>query len=1458
MNARRLILAILCTVSGVLVFSGAPALAMLTHPYTGHSLGSGGLDLGTFSNLQGVAVEQSTGDVYVFDADAKSGTGAIYRFNSAGEPASFSALGTNVIKHVSVGAQSGVNEIAVSSAGPTAGDIYLASFGANVRIYGSDGRPVEVAGQPAELKETAGAPWGTSCGVAVDPAGNVYVGLYAGFVNKYTPTGNPVTNGNYVSSLWKLASPCNVAADAEENVYIDTSPGGPVRRYGKSQFSPVEPLLPTEGPEIDVRGSTLAVDPSSHDVYIDEQNDVAEYESAGTAKLLGVSGVGGPGGLSGSLGVAVNHSSGEIYAGNASGVVKIYGGSPVVVAEVATQAASDVTQTAAALNGAVNPAGLAVSACQFEYRAEGEASFGAHTMSCSPAPGSGEALVSVSANVTGLALGTSYVYRLVVVDAHGASYGHEETFTTPLAVQGVSTGSPEEVTLSTAKLTGSLSPDGTDARYYFQYGRSTSYGSMSPPLPGVDAGSGGVGCVPPGGPSCSVVSAETTLVGLTANTTYHYRLLAVDKYGTSEGQDGTFTTSGPPRIISESAEVQIENKAGQTNATLQAQVNPDGGHKPTTYRFEYGETQSYGTSTPVPDGELGEGKEPVSVPEAVLAGLKIGTTYHYRVTVTNEYGTINGPDQQFTTLAAVSIEEFATEVTATSATLNARLNPLGNDTHYYFQYGTSPSYGASVPAPPGADIGSGEANQSASPLHLQNLAPGVTYHYRVVAESMLGTVDAADATITPQGASLVEASEDGSKIAYVANAPIGAEPQGLATGSQSISTRDLSGWSSRDISIPHATPTIRDSSYHFFSSDLSLGVTEPGDVSLVLSPEVSERTVYLHQFIAGGYRPLVTAANVPPGTKFGGNPNNLAGEISFMGATPNLDHVVLYSGVALTSTPSNGGLYEWVGGQLQLVSVLPSGGPAGTANSPPVLGSYLNVGSGVGSGLNVRHAISSSVGQDGSRVAWSSGGSLYLRDMNRGETVQLDAGGPGEALFQAASEDGSKVFFTDTQQLTPDSNAEAGKPDLYECGIVEVGGKLACKLVDLTKDTNAGESAAVRGTVLGVSEDGSYVYFVANGVLASGAAPGGCLNDNEGEAAAGATCNLYVEHYDGTKWGKPTFLAALSNLDGPDWGGPIQGVHGVSSEGLTKVTSRVSPNGRYLAFMSQRSLTGYDNRDANSGEPDEEVFLYDANANREGCMSCDPTAARPVGELATGGFPGLLVDPEGVWRNHWLAGSIPGWSSDSFTARYQPRYLSDSGRVFFNSPDALVPKDGNGQEDVYEYEPQGVGGCQRASGSSGGCVGLISSGASGEESAFFDASTSGDDVFFLTSSRLAPQDTDTEYDVYDAHVCSTSVPCVSSPVSPPACGTSDSCKAAPLSQPAIFGPSGSATFSGAGNVVSRKVATPRAKPPMRTQQLAKALKACKRKSKRWRPACERQARKSYGAKKTNANKKGNR
>ncbi len=937
-----------------------------------------------------------------------------------------------------------------------------------------------------------------------------------------------------------------------------------------------------------------------------------------------------------------------------------------------------------------------------------------------------------------------------------------------------------------------------------------------------------------------------------------------------------------------------------TSATLDGTVDPNG-EAVTSCEFEYGtEAGVYPNAVPCEQHAVGEGTVGVPV-TARVSGLQQGTIYHFRLAASHATGGFSYGEDEVVPTAPVVGGEWATDVASEGATLNAEIDRNGADTTYYFQYGTSEAYGSTAPLPDG-DAGTG-LNGAEVNVHVQGLQPGTIYHYRVLASSIAAPqpVLGEDRTFTTQPAgaesllpdgrewelvsppnkhggdiawqgleALMQVSADGSAITYLAFAPTESEPRGNAAyGVQVLSTRGPDGWSSQDIATPHNEPSGYElgngGEYKFFSADLSEAFVGPEGPFTPLSPEATERTPYVrHNFSceatpASCYTPLATAANVPLGAKFEGA-NKFSDGVEFEDATPDLSHVLVssYEASLTERTPEgdlapNGGLYEWAAGRFQMVGVLPGGEPERAA----ILGDREE---------NYRGVISN----DGTRIVWvpsSNEHLLYMRDVSSEQTVQLDtpeagaAGGESDPEFQIANSGGSRVFFTDGASLTKDSTAD-GEPDLYVCEMVEeAAGKLSCDLSDLTVDSHSGQHARVQGFVLGASEDGSYVYFVADGVLTetpNGEGEKATVGHCESiESPAGATCNLYVRHYDSEtrQWEEPVFITDLSGRDQHDW------------EALQQQTSRVSPNGEFVAFMSERSLTGYDNHDAIDGAPDEEVYLYDARTSRLVCASCDPTGARPTGAVS-GEESARLVDQNVHWGSMQLAATVPGWTPYRLSSALdQPRYLSNGGRLFFNSDDALVPQDANGTWDVYEYEPSGVGSCETAgvtfSERSGGCVNLISSGASAEESAFMDASESGEDVFFMTAERLVPQDFDEAFDIYDAHVCSSAAPCASARVSPPPCDTSDSCKAAPTPQPAIFGAPSSATFSGAGNyLVSPSVSTvtgPRSLT--RAQRLARALKACRKRPKRKRAGCERKARRRYGAaqsRKADATKKGGR
>ncbi len=1392
MNARRLTLTALvslCTVACGLAFSIAVASGEMVHRYetqiSGPSVGE------PFGDPWGVAFDGS-GRLLVGDAP----NSALDVFEPSGvfappQLVNSALSGTSATRSIAVAA--GTGDLYVGSSGP---ESFAGGGSESVYVFKPEG------GNKYRLldeRRFAGQ-YGNFPYIAVDNStnplderkGDVYVlalsptngSLGEVFVIKPNAAGELPEEtiaeeqgkalpqpSSHVFSIDFSSQPTGsggIAVDsATGDVYVSNPDAGVVDVFNDKGEE--QPALNLDGSETPGRFGPdgITIDSADETVYVvsKEEHAVDEFSKAG--KFLGqIKQTPFEEELVEPKGVAVQEAAGpargDVYVSNGHSI-DIFGPG-LVLPDVALAGASSVGKSEATLNGTVDPNEIPVSECEFEYMSSDESAF-THSASCSPSPGSGGAAVAVSAAISGLTADTTYLFRLSATNANGTGdgLGREASFKTPPAVEGVSTGAASTGAKPTdEKLTGSLSPDGTDAHYYFQYGTSTVYGSTSPAPPGVDAGTGGAGCVPLGGPPCSPVSAETSLHGLESDTLYHYRMVAVDSFGTTYGEDATFTTGGPG--LQEAAAFDVAS----SSATLAARIVPR--DFPTTYYFQYGTSAEYGSAVPAPPGtELNPAEASIAVTQH-LDGLQADTIYHYRVVAISELAqgvseTFAGPDRTFTTQTAGG----------------------------------------------GLGLPDGRAWEMVSPPNKEgaDLAP-ISEQY-----------------------GLIVAAADGDAITYVANRPTEAAPQGYDDTVQVLSTHSPQGWESRDITASHieasGQPIGYGPEYRFFSSDLSRAAVQPYTFDPALSAEASERTAYLGTNYLGGdvsdpcsascFRPLVTGApgyaNVPPGTVI--DPRE--GPPQFVGATPDMSHIVLSSGASLTPG-SNGGLYEWDEGKLTFIGA----GTVGNGGDP------------------AKYAISN----DGGRIVFVGLSEfreeeLFMRDVTKGQTVKLDAvqGGKSKASFnprfQAASSDGSKVFFTDGAKLTKDAGASGEARDLYECEIVEVGGELQCKLSDLTPVGAAHEQASVQGGILGASEDGSWLYFVAKGALGT-------------EAVTGED-NLYVLHYDGARWESPKFIAALSEGDVHDW-----------YEYLSGKPARVSPNGDWLAFMSQKSLTGYDNHDVVTGAPDAEIYLYHASTGRLMCASCDPTGGRPVGvkdkQLTSG--EGGLAGGSGAWEPDALvAADVTGWQQTSIGGspeRYQSRYLTDSGRLFFNSDDALVPQDVNGTDDVYQYEPPGVGSCTSAnttySESSGGCVELISSGSSSEESAFLDAGESGADVFFLTSERLAPQDFDTSIDVYDAHECTEQAPCAAAPAIPPPCSTGDACKPAPTPQPSIFGSPSSATFSGAGNVAASTPASVKPRSLTKAQKLMRALKACGRQRSRGRrAACERKARRRYAASK---------
>lgn len=773
------------------------------------------------------------------------------------------------------------------------------------------------------------------------------------------------------------------------------------------------------------------------------------------------------------------------------------------------------------------------------------------------------------------------------------------------------------------------------------------------------------------------------------------------------------------------------------------------------------------------------------------------------------------------------------DVSSTSASLQARINAALRATSYRFEYGLadcSVSVCTAIPVG-GNSIGAGTEGVGVA-QDIQGLQPNTEYHYRVVAENELGSdemsglfgtqstdleFELSDARVwemvsppNKRGAQLLgsqkdagalQAAADGNSIAYGTRGSIEAEPKGsrMWEVASVLARRDNTEWHSEDITPPNknVAPLLfgQQGEYKLFSQDLSRAILDPRD-GTELSAEASERAPYLR---ANGepplYKPLVTGkegfANVPPGTEFGGGIAKVSA-VTIQNANPSLTHVVLNSGVSLVEGAPSHSIYEWVNGEIQPIAVLPAseGGMIIEAES----GSAA-------AGASLRNAIS----DDGSRVFWTGNDHLYMRDMEVGESARIDVvqsgTGAGEVnpVFQGASADGSVVFFTDEQQLT--EGASPVGSDLYRCEIDDPSAGCV-QLVDLTAPLGgSGESAEVQGLVSALSDDGSSAYFVASGVLATDA-------NKFGDAAAVGEPNLYLwQEGEGLR-----FVATLGTQDSPDWGLAGAELH---ESGLSAASS---PSGRYFAFMSERNLTHSGpnavNLDVATGESVEQVYRYDALADRLDCVSCAPTGASPRAKLVVNGA-NPLVDPREQWGGHRAAAILPQPvtinSGGPNLTIYSPRAVLDNGRVFFNGIDALVPGDSNAQWDVYQYEDLGRGDCDATSGnaaivrSAEGCIALMSSGTGTEEAGFLDASAIGDDAFFLTPARLSVTDGDDETDVYDARVGGKAA--VLDPSTE--CTAAESCH--PASQQLPEAAPASASFTGSGNLKMGRKKCPKGK-----------------------------------------------
>lgn len=439
----------------------------------------------------------------------------------------------------------------------------------------------------------------------------------------------------------------------------------------------------------------------------------------------------------------------------------------------------------------------------------------------------------------------------------------------------------------------------------------------------------------------------------------------------------------------------------------------------------------------------------------------------------------------------------------------------------------------------------------------------------------------------------------------------------------------------------------------------------------------------------------------------------------------------------------------------------------GTGNVRPRLVGVNNSGAQVsqgdtcaGSGMTLYHAIST----DGRVIFFSPGcgGTVWAR-INGATSVDVAAtqcarppsdpagscsGAPG-ATFQGAAADGSRSFFTSAEQLVDGDTDQM--TDLYACDLpsgtlAPIGAANPCPALE--EVSGAAADANVQGVVR-ISEDGSRVYFVAQGVLAPN------VGANDASAVPGDN-NLYVWEKDAAHpAGVTTFVARLDPNDTSLWG--------TEASGGASRAAQTTDDGRYLVLSTLSPLV--DSGPTADTDSSADVYRYDAEDGSLERLSTDEQGGG-------GNEPGSDA----------VVSSVP-YQLSSATLRPRTFMSADASTVVFLTSEALSQDDTNGTQDVYSWRD--------------GHVSLISSGRPAEPlptGGFAWVTASGADIYFNSTERLTPADGDTNADIYDARIdggldFSRPGPCLG-----------DGCQAQ-TSVPGLAAPGSGAPAGGSGGVL---------------------------------------------------------
>ncbi len=695
------------------------------------------------------------------------------------------------------------------------------------------------------------------------------------------------------------------------------------------------------------------------------------------------------------------------------------------------------------------------------------------------------------------------------------------------------------------------------------------------------------------------------LTGLKPGIEYHFRLTAANAAGSdSLVATSTFATTA---IAAPAVTIAAPTGVTPTSAHFAGTINPQlGPGDPSLYevrwRFQCTPECLDGDGNPI----SGPPVPPDNATHPVVgdAALDPNTVYRVSLVASNAGGTVTAGPLFFATGAVPPLARTLAAAAGTgSAQLGAKINPLNSAVTYQFEWGLTAAYGNLVPAAP-QPLASADNSFHVVGQTIVGLQPQTAYHYRVHAvntqtgEEAFGD-DRTFTTLSPplpppsclNGASRIGASanlpdcrafelvtpglgnagpsagwpgisvaavrEDGGALAFAADGTPEQAEGATSTVETLLAARGPGGWSVRSLAPPTPLPSGTffddDSATVGLSADLSQSVLWSNQP---LAPGAPVGTNLFLRRVDGSFQTL---------TRVGAPKFTAGGKLA--GASRDFSRLFVISTVKqLDADPVAGGnVYEWSGGVLHLVTVLP-----GVSQEPAPDGGSLPVGALPAVSDSGNEAIFKAAGLPG--LYLRIGGQQTIEVSKSQRLVEPDPNPTADATAVGVAADGSKVLFTSSSELTEDANtgrtggvANDRGADLYSYDVA------AGVLTDLTVDddpADAGRGADVE-RVLGASRDASYVYFVASGNLAPGATSG--------------DRNLYVWHA-----GTIEYVGDDPVVD-PEVGSSLY----------------VTPDGLHAAFVSTEPQTGYDN----VGQP--EVYGYRYGVGLE-CASCRPGGEPPA------------------------------------------------------------------------------------------------------------------------------------------------------------------------------------------------------------------------------------------------------